>query len=82
MYSYNGNHYEVDFDDIEFIVSAANIAGHLESKKEIVLDSDQQLTEFILNNYKHWCKEECKNVSFEEYITNEMIKEFGVIEHL
>ena len=33
MYSYNGNRYEADFDDIEFIVSAANIAGHLESKK-------------------------------------------------
>lgn len=72
---YEANH--VDFSDFESLVSAANIAGYLEAKEKISLDSDMRLTEFILAEYKHWLDEEWKNYDFNKYITNRLLKEFG-----
>ena len=67
----------VDFNDFEYIMCAANIAGYLEAKEKINVESDMRLTEFILFKYKYWFEREWMNYSFEEYITNELIKEFG-----
>jgi hypothetical protein len=67
----------VDFNDFEYIVSAANVAGYLEAKDEINVESDIRLTEFILSEYEHWFTEEWMNYSFDEYITNKLIEEFG-----
>lgn len=63
--------------DLEFIVCAANIAGYLEAQEIIYVDSDMCLTEFILNKLKYWCDEEWTDASFEDYIRDQLIDEFG-----
>lgn len=65
------------FDDLEFIVCAANIAGYLEAQEIIYVDSDMDLTEFILNKFKYWRDEEWTDASFNEYIRDQLIHEFG-----
>lgn len=67
----------VDFNDFEHIVFASNVAGYLEAKDEINVESDMRLTEFILSKYECWFTKEWINYSFDEYIVNELIKEFG-----
>ena len=66
-----------EFDDLQFIVCAANIAGYLEAQKIIYVDSDMRLTEFIVNKFKYWRDEEWTDASFEDYIRNQLIDEFG-----
>ena len=58
-YFCEANH--VNFDDFEFIVTASNIAGYLEAKDKINIESDTKL----------------KNYSFADYISDELKKEFG-----
>ena len=65
------------FEDLEFIVCAANIAGYLEAKEKIYVDGDMRLTEFILNKFTHWFDEEWKDVSFNDYIADQLLDEFG-----
>ena len=65
------------FDDLQFIVCAANIAGYLEAKEKIYVDGDMRLTEFILNKFTHWFDEEWKDVSFNDYIAAQLLDEFG-----
>lgn len=67
----------MNFDNICNIVTASNIAGYLEAKDEINVESDMQLTAFILSKYEYWFSREWMNFSFADYITNELIKEFG-----
>lgn len=64
-------------DDLEFIICAANIAGYLEAQEIIYVDSDMHLTEFILNKFKYWRDEEWTDASFEDYIRDQLINEFG-----
>lgn len=64
-------------DDLECIVCAANIAGYLEAKEKINVDSDMQLTEFILEKFKYWRDEEWTDASFQDYICDQLIDEFG-----
>lgn len=66
----------MSFDDLEFIVRAANIAGYLEAKEKIYVDDDMRLTEFILNKFTHWFDEEWKDVSFNDYIADQLLDEF------
>ena len=65
------------FDDLQFIVCAANIAGYLEAKEKIYVDGDMRLTEFILNKFTHWFDEEWTDVSFNDYIADQLLDEFG-----
>lgn len=65
------------FDDLQFIVCAANIAGYLEAREKIYVDDDMRLTEFIINKFTHWFDEKWKNVSFNDYITDQLLDEFG-----
>lgn len=74
-YFCEANH--VNFDDFEFIVTASNIAGYLETKDKINIESDTKLTEFILSKYEYWSNKEWKNYSFADYISDELKKEFG-----
>lgn len=67
----------IEFDDLQFIVCAANIAGYLEAKKIIYVDSDMRLTEFIVNKFKYWRDEEWTDASFQDYIRDQLIHEFG-----
>lgn len=41
-------------DDLTFFVSAANMAGNLEAHEEIVIDSDDELLEFIEHQYGYY----------------------------
>ena len=66
-----------EFDDLEFIVCAANIAGYLEAQEIIYVDSDMHLTEFILYKLKYWRDEEWTDASFQDYIRGQLIDEFG-----
>ena len=68
------------FEDLEFIVCAANIAGYLEANDKIYVDSDTPLTEFILDKFVHWFGEESENTAFEDYIADQLINEFGIEE--
>ena len=65
------------FDDMCQLITASNIAGYLEAKDKINVESDMRLTEFILGKYEYWSDKEWVNYSFADYITNELIKEFG-----
>ena len=42
------------FDDMCQLMTASNIAGYLEAKDKINVESDMQLTEFILDKYEYW----------------------------
>lgn len=72
----------INFDGICQIVTASNIAGYLEAKEEINVESDMQLTAFILSKYEYWFSREWMNFSFADYITDELIKEFGFKEEI
>lgn len=65
------------FDDLQFIVCAANIAGYLEAEEKIYVESDTHLTEFILDKFADWYNEEWTDASFEDYIRDQLIHEFG-----
>lgn len=66
------------FDDLELIVCAANIAGYLEASEKIYVESDTHLTEFILDKLADWYNEDNAKFSvFHEYITEQLIDEFG-----
>lgn len=68
----------MSFDDLEFIVCAANIAGYLEAEDKIYVESDTHLTEFILDKFADWCNEDNAKLSvFHEYIAKQLIDEFG-----
>ena len=68
----------MSFDDLEFIVCAANIAGYLEAEGKIYVESDMHLTEFILDKFADWHNEDNAKLSvFHEYITEQLIDEFG-----
>lgn len=75
----NGCFYEahMTFDDLQFIICASNIAGYLEAKEKIYVDDDMRLTEFILGKFMHWFDEEWKDVSFQDYIADQLLDEFG-----
>lgn len=66
-----------EFDDIEFIVCAANIAGYLEVQEKNYIESDTHLTEFILEELKEWRGHEWTETSFQDYIHDRLISEFG-----
>ena len=70
------------FDDLEFIVTAANIAGYLEAEGIIFIESDTALTQFILDRYLKYRDSEWMSVSFYSYMQNQLIKEFGYKEHV
>ena len=66
------------FDDLEFIVTAANIAGYLEAEGIIFIESNTVLTQFILARYLKYRDSEWTSVAFyNSYIRNQLIKEFG-----
>lgn len=67
----------MDFEDLMYLVCGSNIAGYLEAKEKIYVDGDTRLTEFILNKYEHWFDEKWMSISFDEYITDQLIDEFG-----
>lgn len=47
------------------------------AKEKIYVDGDMRLTEFILNKFTHWFDEEWKDVSFNDYIADQLLDEFG-----
>ena len=70
--------FHMSFDDLEFIVCAANIAGYLEAEEKICVESDTHLTEFILDKFADLYNEDNAKLSvFHEYIAKQLIDEFG-----
>ena len=66
-----------DLDDIEMIVTAANISGYLEAGDKISIESDTNLTDFILEKLKDYREIGWKYFMFVDFIEYELIKNFG-----
>lgn len=69
MYNFNG--------DLEFIVSGANIAGYMESAEKIYVDSDTELTAFLVDEYNKWVNDDYANESWQEHIEMRLRQEYG-----
>lgn len=74
--------HDVDFNDFEYIVTAANIAGYFEAKDVINVNSDMELTEFILEEIGKYNKlvQSGSKVVFCEFIENALLREFALTE--
>ena len=68
-------------DDITLIVSAANIAGYMESKEEsIIVDFDDELTSFIVDQldcYKSSAVSALSRESWYIWIEKALLKKYG-----
>lgn len=68
-------------DDITLIVSAANIAGYMESKEEaIVVDFDDELTSFIVDQldcYKSSAASALSHDPWYVWIERALLKKYG-----
>lgn len=67
-------------DDITLIVSAANIAGYMESKEEIVVDFDDELASFIveqLDCYKSSAVTALSQEPWCVWINKALLKKYG-----
>lgn len=62
--------------DLESIVAGADIAGYLESTQEIVVDTDEELADILLNTYRKWLPLETDD-SFLTYVEKALRKAFG-----
>ena len=72
--------HDVDFNDFEYIVTASNIAGYFEAKDIINVNSDMELTEFILEEVDKYNKlvSSGSKVVFCEFIENALLREFAI----
>lgn len=67
----------VSMEDLELIVAAANIAGHLEAAGKIYIDSDTDLAEHIawmIRDYYIACKN--SEPAFPEFAQDHLINRF------
>ena len=55
-------------DDLLFIVSAANIIGHMEAQGIITVEDDEELTDFAIRAYKEFCGEPWENENWFDWI--------------
>jgi hypothetical protein len=62
---------------LETIVAGANIAGMLEEQGEIGIDSDMQLTDFLVDIYNQWKDNEIKIENYYSYIAAALMERFG-----
>ncbi len=63
-------------DGLESIVAGADTTGYLEAKQEIVVDTDEELADVLLNTYRKWLPIETDD-SFLTYVEKALRKAFG-----
>ena len=59
------------------IVEAANTSGWLEAEGKIILDTDENLTEFLIHKHNEWEENNCGKC-FSEYIVEKLLEVYGV----
>lgn len=65
-------------EELEDIVAGANVAGYLEAEGKIFIDTDEELTNFLITIYNAWFEDyDCK-LNFLEYAAQELMEKFGV----
>ena len=71
---------ELSVEDLQMMLSAANIAGYMEEKDKIVIHNDQDMTNAILDTYKHWLYPDVResNPNWLDYVSDEFMNRFGI----
>ena len=71
---------ELSIEDLQMMLSAANIAGYMEEKDKIVIHDDQDMTNAILDTYKHWLCPDVREVypNWLDYVSAELMNRFGI----
>ena len=64
-------------DDLEYIVTGANIAGFLEHNDCIYVPSDRELTEFLLDRLNAYESTTNEDYNWTDYIMDELTLEYG-----
>lgn len=67
-------------DDLTFIVSAANIAGYMESEGQITASDDEDLKDFIVRAYVKWQAMGDEQPPWYDYIPAALREEYGTEE--
>ena len=70
-------------EDLEDIVAAANVAGYLEKDERIFVETDTELTEFLIQTHNKWAAiggEDNNDENFLEYAAAELLERFGTEE--
>lgn len=68
----------VNMDDMERIVSVANIAGYLENAERIVVEDDRELTKFCLAILEQYYREDERICSFLEYAEAALLDKYRI----
>ena len=71
---------ELSVEDLQMMLSAANIAGYMEEKDKIVIHDDQDMTNAILDTYKHWLCHDVREAypNWLDYVSAELMNRFGI----
>ena len=71
---------ELSVEDLQMMLSAANIAGYMEEKDKIVIHDDRDMTNAILHTYKHWLHSDVResNPNWLDYVSDEFMNRFGI----
>lgn len=67
-------------DTLEDIVGAANVAGYMEKENRIYIDTDTELTDFLIEIHNLWDSvggDDVSDESFLSYAAEELLKKFG-----
>ena len=64
-------------EDLETIVSGANIAGFLEHHKCIYVPSDRELTEFLIDRLNAYESTTHENENWTDFIMDELTLKYG-----
>lgn len=69
---------ELCTDDLELIVAAANIAGHMEKAEKIYIDSDSRLATFCIEVVERYYEDVGLYPAFPEFVQDVLINEFYI----
>ena len=65
-------------ESLEDLVTAANIAGCLETEEKIYITDDTTLTMFLIGIHNMWIGNEDGNENFMEYAARKLLEEYGI----
>lgn len=69
---------ELCAEDLELVVAAANIAGHMEKAEKIHIDNDAQLAKFCIKVVEQYYAESDLYPVFPEFVQDALIDEFNI----
>jgi hypothetical protein len=69
---------QANMDDMELIVTAANITGYFENAGKIVVGDDMELTQFCLNVVNKYYQDTDIDVAFPEFVEALVLQTFAI----